>query len=246
MTGIICAMDDEVRDILHAMDDRKEEEHYGILFHRGRIADKELVVVKCGVGKVNAARVTQLLIDIFGVDAIINSGIAGGLGDGMAHGDVVVGTEFVQHDFDIHLFGYAPGFMGFNIGTGDPDSPTLFFSDENLCDELCSSLERMKGTEICEGKSFNAKIWRGRIASGDQFICDMDLKLKIKNEFNALAVEMEGAAVAQVASLSGVPFSVIRVISDLAGEAETFLSDEHSRYYSEISATLMINHLKGL
>ncbi|MCH5199120.1 MAG: 5'-methylthioadenosine/adenosylhomocysteine nucleosidase [Oscillospiraceae bacterium] len=210
--GIIGAMDSEVEHILSFLKGSRREKLFGLDFFISNVNTADIVLVKCGVGKVNAARCAQLLIDRFGAGALINTGIAGGVSPQMEVGDVVVATELCQHDFDITAFGHVKGYMS----TGADDRyPTFFAADPVLSDNLFE----------CAKKSVDEnRIKRGRIASGDVFVSSAQQKKEIFDNFGAFCAEMEGAAIAQAAEYSGVPFAVLRVISDRADgkAAESF------------------------
>ena len=157
-----------------------------------------LTVKSFNVGKVNAARVTQILIDNFKIQGIINVGSAGSCNDELEIGDIVIGKKLVQHDFDITAFGHEKGFIS-NVGQ---------FVESNKA--LISQIEEI--IENIKVKDFNIKI--GTIASGDIFCTELKMKEKIKEKFNADCIEMEGSAIAQVCKLDNIPFLVIRSISD--------------------------------
>jgi len=160
------------------------------------ISNKEYILVRAGIGKVNAARTTQILIDKFDIEYIINLGSAGGLNDKLSIGDIVIGEKIVQHDFDVTAFGREKGFI--------PETGKFFESDIKLLN-------------IFENINLDdAKILKGTIASGDIFYTNNELKQSIRKEFNADCVEIEGAAIAQVCYLNNIPFVVIRSISDNA------------------------------
>ena len=202
--GIIGAMDSELSLLLASMQRQRREELYGITFHTGILYDRQIVLVKAGIGKVNAARCTQLMIDRYHPAAIINTGIAGGLAPMLQVGDIVVADGLVQHDFDVTAFGHVKGYLC----TGEDDRvPTVFHTDRRISDALAKTAQVV----ICK-----EKVHTGLIATGDQFISGRDSRAAIYETFHALAAEMEGGAVAQAAALSGVPFAVIRAISDLA------------------------------
>ncbi len=202
--GIIGAMDSELSLLLAAMEQRAQEAHSGLLFHTGLLGGRRVVLVKAGIGKVSAARCTQLLIDRYHPAAIINTGIAGGLAPGLRVGDLVVAEELVQHDFDVTAFGHAKGYL---CTGGDDRVPTVFRADRQLSAALVAAAQAVLG----EGA-----VHTGLIATGDQFISGREKKAELFETFHAAAAEMEGGAIAQVAALSGVPFAVIRAISDLA------------------------------
>ena len=165
---------------------------------KGKINEYNIVLVEAGVGKVNAGRVTQILIDNFKIDAIINVGSAGSATDELNIGDIVIGKKLVQHDFDITAFGHQKGYIS-NVGQ-------FIESDDKLVLKMKQTIEKIEKDEF--------KIKIGTIASGDIFCTDSKMREKIRNKFNADAIEMEGAAIAQVCKLDEIPFIVIRSISD--------------------------------
>lgn len=202
--GIIGAMDPELSLLLASIKQREQEELYGFSFHTGILYDRQIVLVKAGIGKVNAARCTQLLIDRYHPATIINTGIAGGLAPGLQVGDIVVADGLVQHDFDVTAFGHVRGYL---CTEEDDRVPTVFHTDKHIFDTLVKAAEAV----LCK-----EKVHTGLIATGDQFISGRKSKASLYDIFHASAAEMEGGAIAQVAALSGIPFAVIRAISDLA------------------------------
>lgn len=200
MIGIIGAMDEEVAKIKENMTDVIIEKKAAMDFYIGKINGKEAVVVRSGIGKVNAGICTQILADIYNVSAIINTGIAGSLDAAIDIGDIVLSEDALQHDVDAVAFGYPLGQI--------PRMDTLSFkADEKLLDlvEKCCK-------EVCS----DLNVFRGRVVSGDQFVASEEMKNRIKSNFNGLCTEMEGAAIAQAAYLNNIPFLVIRAISDKA------------------------------
>lgn len=195
MIGIIVAEVEEMEAIKEIMENITSTNIYNLKIYTGTIKHKEFLLVRGGVGKVNASRVCQIITDEFDLDFIINVGSAGGLNENLNIGDIVLGEKLVQHDFDVTAFGREKGFI--------PETGKFFESDTNL-------LEKCKNIKIN-----NQKIILGNIASGDIFLTDTNLKEKIKQVFNASCVEMEGAAIAQVCTLNNIPFLVIRSISDI-------------------------------
>ncbi|MBQ9246042.1 5'-methylthioadenosine/adenosylhomocysteine nucleosidase [bacterium] len=201
--GIIGAMDCEVNKLKSKLQNLNEIKHGALTINIGQLHGNNIVLVKSGVGKVNAAMCTQYIIDKYNPDYIVNTGIAGGIASGLKVGDIVVGQELVQYDFDVSAIGYAKGYMC----TGkNPDKPTVFYSDVNLIKEF---------EQAAKGK---LNVHTGVIASGDTFVSDKNKKREIKETFNASAVEMEGCAIAQTAFTNGVPFIIVRAISDLADD----------------------------
>ena len=193
--GIITATIEEFEAIKNIMNQIEKINNYELTFYKGKINFKDIILAKCGVGKVNAARVTQILTDKFNLKSIINLGSAGGLNNNLEIGDIVIGKELVQHDFDITPFGHEKGYI--------TDTGRFFKCDENL-------INTFKNAKV-EG----IKVTTGIIASGDIFCTDIKMKEKIKEKFNADCCEMEGAAIAQVCYLNKIPFLVIRAISDV-------------------------------
>ena len=196
--GIIAAMEEEMQEIKNIMTDIVEEKIYELIFIKGRINDKNIVLVEAGIGKVNAARVTQILIDKFNIEAIINVGSAGSANDELDIGDIVIGKKIVQHDFDITAFGHPKGYIS-NVGQ-------YVESDIHLIKKMEQTINNLDTQEF--------KIKIGTIASGDIFCTELQMKNKIRTKFNADAIEMEGAAIAQVCKLDNIQFIVIRSISD--------------------------------
>ena len=189
MIGIIVAEEKELIEVKKIMNNIKEKNIYEKTFYIGTIENKDVVLVKSNVGKVNSARVTQLLIDNFDIECVVNVGTAGSVDNSLEIGDVVVATELVQYDFDVTPFGRKLGEIE-NIGESIKVDESLL----NLFDGM------------------NVK--KGIIASGDKFIINIEEKNSVKNIFNALCIEMEGASIAQVCFLDKVPFLVIRSITD--------------------------------
>ena len=203
MIGIIGAMDEEVISLKRKMDVKEEREIAGMTFFVGTVAEKEVAVVRCGIGKVNAAVCTQILADIFNVEYVINTGVAGGLYPELNIGDIVVSSDTVEHDMDASAVGNPRGEI-------PRMHKTYFEADEKL-------IEAAK--RVAEGLKGNHKVFVGRIASGDQFICSMKVKEDIYSTFTAYCAEMEGAAIAHTCFLNKIPFVVIRAISDKADQS---------------------------
>ena len=195
--GMIAAMSEEIASIKKLMSDISVKNIYELEFIVGTIHSKNVVLIKCGVGKVNAARTTQILIDNFDIEYVINVGTAGGLNEEIEIGDIVIAEKLVQHDFDITSFGHEKGYI--------TDTGKYFNCDEVL-------INKSKNTISDINKDFN--VFVGTIATGDVFVQDINIKDRIKKEFNADCTEMEGAAIAQVCTLDSIPFIVIRSISD--------------------------------
>lgn len=196
--GIIAAMPEEMEAIRKIMKEPKEKKEKHFICYEGMIGQTRCVLAKCGVGKVNAARITQLLIDCYQVECVINVGSAGAINDEIHYGDIVIGKYVVQHDFDLTAFGHEKGYIS-NIGV-------KLESDKQLIEKAQQAIE-----QIVQEKY---KIVIGTIATGDIFCTSIKMKEKIRKKFEADCVEMEGAAIAQVCFLDEIPFLIIRSISD--------------------------------
>ncbi|MGG5461711.1 5'-methylthioadenosine/adenosylhomocysteine nucleosidase [Clostridium sp. B9] len=197
--GIIGAMNEELEVLLKDMKNKKEVKKNDLTFYEGDLWGQHVVAVVSGVGKVNAASCTQILASEFKVNSIINIGVAGGVSKDIYPGDVVIGDTYVQHDMDTTVFGDKVGQVP-RMAVYD------FKADENL---LNLAKEAAKTVP-------DINTYVGRIVSGDQFIADSGKVQWLEKEFNAKAVEMESAAIAQVAYLNNIPFVIIRSISDNA------------------------------
>lgn len=191
-------MKEEMIAIKSLMENIEEIKIYELTFYRGKINDKECVLVECGVGKVNSSRTTQILIDKFELDYVINVGSAATANDELKIGDIVIGEILVQHDFDITAFGHKKGYIS-NVGENVKSNRELIERFEDVINKM-------------ENKDYKIKI--GTIASGDIFCTQAEMKQKINSKFNADAIEMEGAAIAQVCYLDKIPFIIVRSISD--------------------------------
>mgnify|MGYP000033038673 CR=1 FL=1 len=205
MIGIIGAMDEEVEQIVEAMNIERVEEKAGMKFSCGSLNGSEVVIVRSGIGKVNAAICTQILCDDFKADAVINTGIAGSLDASIDIGDIVLSSDVLHHDVDATGFGYPLGQI--------PRMDTLSFAaDERLI--------KLAG-EACKNAVPEIGVHVGRVVSGDQFISDKAVKERISSNFDGFCTEMEGAAIAQVSYLNKVPFVILRTISDKADDSAT-------------------------
>ena len=226
--GIILAMLEELEALKEYLKIEKEYNIFDLTFYEGTISGIECVLVQCGVGKVNAARTTQILIDNIKVDYIFNIGVAGGVDNSLSVGDIVLGEKLVQHDFDITSFDREKGFI--------PGVGVYVDSDTYLLTIADSVLKTMQ--------EVNYK--RGVIASGDIFCTELKMGQKINTKFNALCVEMEGASIAQVCYLSHVPFLIIRSISDIPNNDNVVTFEEFTESSSKKVALVMNKILKKL
>ena len=203
MLGIIGAMDEEVAKIKEHMEQVEERTIACMDFLKGTVKGHPVVVVRSGIGKVNAAICTQILADVYDVDAVINTGIAGSLNADINIGDIVLSTDALEHDMDAVAFGYPVGQI--------PRMDTLSFTaDEKL---------RKVAKETCERVNSDVSVFEGRVVSGDQFISDKAKKEWLVENFAGYCTEMEGAAIAHAAYLNGIPFLIIRAISDKADDS---------------------------
>ena len=214
--GIIGAMDVEVEHLKAELSGAHVERVAATDFCSGRLGEKDVVVVKCGVGKVNAGICAQVLADHFGCTHLINTGIAGSLDPKRLDiGDLVVSTDCVQHDFEVEALGYAPGLI--------PGRERVEF----VADEALREAALAAAAEVAP----EVRALAGRVASGDQFVCYEQTRRRIADTFGALCCEMEGAAIAQAAEANGVPFVVVRAISDKPGtedQAMDYATFEHA------------------
>lgn len=207
--GIIGAMEVEV-DLLRSQTEvERTDQVAGMDLTVGKLSGRDVVIVRSGIGKVNAGLCVQVLCDRYGVDRIINTGVAGSLDATIDVSDIVVSTDCVQHDVDTTVFGYAPGQIA--------GMPASFVADEALAQAAVAAV----GVAAPEVRAH-----RGRIASGDQFVHDDATKDRITKTFGARCCEMEGAAIAQAAWRNGVPFVIVRAISDKPGTTSTMEYNE--------------------
>lgn len=199
MIGVIGAMKEEIEHFLAHMENINEVQQAGITFQTGRFHGRDIVLVKSGIGKVNASVCTQILIDRFGVARIIFTGVAGALHPDLDIGDIVVSKDLMHHDMDVTALDYARGVI--------PDFPESIFKADA---ELVALAEKASEQVV------DRKVIVGRILSGDTFVADREQVKWLHQELGGACTEMEGAAVAQVAYMNRVPFVVIRSMSDKA------------------------------
>ena len=201
--GIIGAMELEVAILKNLMQVDTITEKAGMDFYDGTLCGKSVVVVRCGFGKVNAGICVQILADLLQVTHIINLGVAGSLNPKLDIGDILISERALQHDMDVSPLGYDPGQIP-EIGT------FAFFADKMMID-----------TALCACKRVNPDInvLTGLVVSGDQFISSREVKDRLVSLFHGDCAEMEGAAVAQASYLNGLPFVIIRAISDKADDS---------------------------
>ncbi|MGV3244092.1 5'-methylthioadenosine/adenosylhomocysteine nucleosidase [Staphylococcus sp. 11261D007BR] len=228
MIGIIGAMEEEVEILKDAMDNLKELNTAHTVFYTGQLADKDVVLIKSGIGKVNVAISTALLIHDYAPKYIINTGSAGALQDGLALGDVVISSEVSYHDADARAFNYEMGQI--------PGMPARYQADRYLIEKVEETLDavQLNGQE-------------GLIVSGDSFIGTKAQRAHILEHFpTAMAAEMEAAAIAQTCHQFNVPFIITRAISDLANEEADMTFEAFLKVASQSSSKMVIELLKAI
>lgn len=221
MIGILCALDAEVSKFYELIENAEVTELYGFKFAAGKLEGKDVVIAKCGVGKVNAAICAQTMIMTYAPELIINSGVAGSLSAELGICDIAVGSSVVEHDIDTTDFGEPYGLVP---TINKVDLPC----DENVCEIIC------KAAEVLGIKAVPV-----RIASGDQFISNAEKKKWLVKTFDAKACEMESGAIAHVCCIAGVKCAVIRAISDST-------DGEHSMEFSKFLTVAADNSIKVL
>ncbi|WP_286028511.1 5'-methylthioadenosine/adenosylhomocysteine nucleosidase [Ligilactobacillus agilis] len=223
--GIICAMEEEIKALRAQLTNANEENIANMIFYSGQINDHEVVLVRAGIGKVQAGVTTAFLIENFKVDAVINSGSAGGIGAGLAVGDLVLSTGAAYHDASATVFGYKPGQL--------PQQPQIFEADQKLL-QAVSEAASQTGLQVKPGL----------IVTGDQFVSSQAQIAAIKKIYpQALCCEMEGAAVAQVAYQFNKPFLIVRAMSDVGDEDAGQSFDEFIIDAGKKSAQMILNLL---
>ncbi|HSQ33413.1 MAG TPA: 5'-methylthioadenosine/adenosylhomocysteine nucleosidase [Peptostreptococcaceae bacterium] len=228
--GIIGAMDEEVDILVQLMDVKETIEKASLKFYKGTLEGKDIVLVRCGIGKVNSALCAQILISEFDVNAVVNTGVAGALHSDLDVYDIVISTDAIQYDFDTTVFGHKKGEI-------PRMESSTFVADEKLVKAAFeSSLEETK----------NYKIVKGRVVTGDMFISSKELKDELVNEFDAYCGEMEGAAIAHVCSLNKVPFVIIRAMSDKADGTADVVYEEFVQDAAHNSKDIVLNMLKSI
>ena len=228
--GIIGAMDVEVANLKEAMKKEREVVRAGMRFCEGTIGGTEVVVVQCGIGKVNAGLCVQILCDLFDVTHLINTGVAGSLDEEINVGDVVVSIDAMYHDMDVTGLGYVPGQV--------PQMDVLSFAADPMLREAAVKACREAAPEI--------GVFEGRVVSGDQFICDRAKKNEIKKIFGGLCTEMEGAAIAHTAYLNEIPFVILRAISDKADEEADVSYETFEHHAADNCAKLVSRMVRDL
>lgn len=224
--GIIFAMQEELIELKKYLHINNEKKIYDLIFYEATLNNQNIILTESGIGKTNAARTTQILIDYYKPEAIFNIGVAGGIAKNLKVGDIIISTSLVQHDFDITAFDHPKGYIP-NIGNTIPIDNKLLNTTKNILD------------------TNNISYKEGVIASGDIFCTKESMATKINTQFKALCVEMEGASIAQTAHLSKTPCLVIRNISDCPDNNnkvtyEEFLENS-SKKVAQIMYAILIN-----
>lgn len=221
--AVIGAMEQEIELLKSQMEHLKTEYFGKFTVYSGILGGKRAALALSGIGKANAAAVTALVAGRYAPDYVINTGSAGGIGGGLKVGDVVIGTRVAHHDVDVTAFGYVPGQI--------PQMPAEFESDAELVAKAEAAADAFDG----------AKVYKGLIVSGDQFIQSSEKVDFIRRNFNnVLAVEMEAAAIAQICFQLDVPFVTVRAVSDAADEQAGISFDEFLQTASVNSARMVM------
>ncbi len=205
MLAVMGAMEEEVSLLLQDMEVSGQDVHAGITVYQGQYNGIKIVLAQCGIGKVNAAICTQMLINLYAPDALVFSGVAGGLLPNMQVGDLIIASHLIQYDMDLTAFGRRHGEL--------PGQNRMIESDPKLVEKCTAAFD-----EAFEGVDAAPNLMLGTIVSGDKFISDAETLRWLQREFSALATEMEGAAVAHTCQLNELSFVVVRGLSDTAGE----------------------------
>ena len=224
--GIIGAMEEEVTSLKEALTDSKTTSIAGMEFCEGKLEDKDVVVVQCGMGKVNAGICANTLINQFGCSGIINTGVAGSLDNQIDIGDIVVSVDACQHDFTVEAIGFAKGEIPY---TG----LSAFPADETM---------RKEAVEAVHAVAPDIQVFEGRVCTGDQFVSSKEQKESIKSDFGGMCCEMEGGAIAQACYLNDTPFVIIRAISDKADDSEE-MSYEVFKKDAAAHCALVVRHM---
>lgn len=228
MIGIITAIDEEFTAVREALVDAEKFERAGMRFFTGRIAQTPVTLVRSGVGKVNAACCTQILIDVFGVEAVINVGVGGALAPGLQIGDLVISEDAMQYDMDASAFGHPRGEIP-NMGV------TYFPASKHLVE----TAERA-------ARALGLRYSVGRVMTADLGLSDSALKKELAHHYAGLCCEMEGAAVGQAAFINGVAFLIIRSMSDTAEEDAGALYSQSVQNSADAGARLAVKVVEML
>ncbi len=228
MIGIIGAMDEEIQYLLEHMEDKQEVTVAHSRFVKGELEGKEIVLLKSGIGKVNAAMGTTIMMERFSPEAVINTGSAGGFSERLEVGDLVISSEVVQHDVDVTAFDYEYGQV--------PGLPTFIPASDKLVELTAGAV-----------KELNIQYEIGLIATADTFMADQSKVQETRGKFpQMIAAEMEGAAIAQVCHQYDVPFVIIRALSDIAGKDSSVTFDAFLETAAKHAAQLIMKVVKAM
>ncbi|HPU64077.1 MAG TPA: 5'-methylthioadenosine/adenosylhomocysteine nucleosidase [Mobilitalea sp.] len=228
--GIIGAMEEEIKRLKDKMENVKISSIASMDFYEGNLDKTSVVVVRSGIGKVNAAICTQILVDRFGIDLVINTGVAGSLRNEIDIADIVLSTDAIQHDMDATGFGYKAGEI-------PQMKKSVFEADKYLID---------LAEKVCREVLPALGVHKGRVVSGDQFISDAKKKEWLLKTFDGYCTEMEGAAIAQAAYLNNIPFLIIRAISDKADHSAEMAFNEFEAIAIENSVKLLTELIRRI
>ncbi|MGL4688411.1 MAG: 5'-methylthioadenosine/adenosylhomocysteine nucleosidase [Fusobacteriaceae bacterium] len=226
--GIIGAMNEEIIQLKNIMTIESEENIAGFTYYIGKIENKKIVLVESGIGKVNSAVCTSLLLQKYNIEKVIFTGVAGAIGKELNIGDIVISSELIEHDFDCTAFGLEPGII-------PRMENSIFKADKRLIDLASASSSDIIGID---------KVKIGKVVSGDQFIASKDKIDWLRETFNAQCTEMEGASVAHVCYLFKTPFVIIRAISDKADGSAQMDFNEFVILAAENSKNVLMEMLK--
>ncbi|MGL5124248.1 MAG: 5'-methylthioadenosine/adenosylhomocysteine nucleosidase [Fusobacteriaceae bacterium] len=226
--GIIGAMNEEIIQLKNIMKIESEENIAGFIYYIGEIENKKVVLVESGIGKVNSALCTTLLLQKFNIEKVVFTGVAGAVGKELNIGDIVISSELIEHDFDCTAFGLEPGVI-------PRMENSIFKGDKGLIDLASQSSSAIIGKD---------KVKIGRVVSGDQFIASKEKIDWLREMFNAQCTEMEGASVAHVCYLFKIPFVIIRGISDKADGSAHMDFNEFVILAAENSKNVLVEMLK--
>lgn len=227
--GIIGAMDEEIELLKQNIQIEKEEIIATCTFIKGKLFDQEVVLLKSGIGKVNAAMATTILQERYRPSKIINTGSAGGFTEQLEVGDLVVSTHVTHHDVDVTAFSYEYGQV--------PGLPAMYEADPELVNQAIDAIDFLEKTQVL----------KGIIATGDSFMSDVNRVNFVREKFpTMLASEMEAAAIAQVCHQYNTPFVVIRALSDIAGKESSVSFDSFLEQAAKNAATLIMSIVKKL
>lgn len=227
-TGIIGAMELEVNTLQSHMTDVTITEKAGMKFYDGKLQGKPVVVVQCGIGKVNAGMCVQILADLFSVDRVINTGVAGSLNADLDIGDILISEVAVQHDFNVTALGYEPGQI-----------PGVAVKEFSADKEMAAAMEKAAKTAVPD-----LTIRKGRVCSGDIFVSGKEIKKYLIETFAGDCAEMEGAAIAQACFLNQLPYLVVRAISDKADDSAQMDYPTFEKKAAEHCAALVEEYIK--